>query len=147
MKGKWNNSLPDWLNVLLICCIVGVFLFGCVPYFDGVKQGNSTFTNAPFVPAEVLAATYFIILFITNLFASADLSSIMMVTLLAIGLILAGVGFYSKSEHDKSTFFEFSVAIIGLALGIPFGEKLRKESAISDAANPQKSLQESKDKT
>lgn len=123
-KQKWNNKIPDWLNIILVACLF-VSLLSATAIFLNDFHATGEKAYGAFFPSAIFGFAYFVILFIAALFASADMANIMMVTLLIAGFIVLGVGLYSNEEKSKSTSFEFAAAILGLALGIPFGEKLR----------------------
>lgn len=123
-KQKWNNKIPDWLNTLLVACFFFFLIAAAIMFLNDFRSTGIKSYEA-FFPSAIIGFAYFVILFIASLFANADMANIMMVTLLIAGFIVLGIGFYSKEENGKSTSFEFAAAILGLALGIPFGEKLR----------------------
>lgn len=124
-KEKWNNKIPDWLNIILVACIFGCLIYGSIIFLKRYDHGTGDQNFMPFLPSSIFAAFYFVILFIVNLFANADLANVMMVTLLIGGFTLLGIGIFNNSESIKKTSFEFAAAFLGLAFGIPFGEKLR----------------------
>jgi hypothetical protein len=122
---KWNNKLPDWLNVAFVIIIFITLCIGAKIFLLDFNHTTGEHNYESFFPSGLFTAFYLIILFIVNLFATPDLANIVMVILLFGGISLLGIGFFSKSIDNKSTAFEFAAAILGLALGIPFGEKLR----------------------
>jgi peptidoglycan/LPS O-acetylase OafA/YrhL len=126
-KQKWNNKIPDWLNTLLAATLF-LFLVAAAIMFLSDFHSTGVKNYETFYPSAIIGIAYFVILFIASLF-STDMANIMMVTLLIAGFIVLGIGFYSKEKDDKTTSFEFAAAILGLALGIPFGERLRKSPA------------------
>jgi ABC-type transport system involved in multi-copper enzyme maturation permease subunit len=127
-KEKWSNEIPDWLNILLVGTIFITLLIGAVVFYSKLNQASGAHDYEAFIPSGLCLGLYFVILFITNLFSSSDFATVMMVTLLITGLAILSIGIFSKNESNKSTAFELASPILGLALGIPFGERLRLAS-------------------
>lgn len=124
-----NNTFPNWLKILWALCILGTLVYGAIGFSNGNYDSNSEWivNFKSFIPPFVIAVMYGVILFITNFFAVADLSTTLLVGFLIIGLILISIGLYFKNDSDKSTFlFHTATAFLGIAMGIPFGEKIRK---------------------
>jgi hypothetical protein len=121
---KFSNKLPDWLNVVLVIGIFVTFCWGAKIFFDNFNPSGQHSYEA-FFPAGLFTTFYFLLLAILYLFSNTDLANIMMVSLLVAGLILLCIGVFAKTESTKSNAFTASASILGLALGIPFGDKLR----------------------
>lgn len=126
MEDNFNNKIPNWLNIALVISIFGTMLIGATVFLNQSVQGRGNNYEA-FIPAGVCLGLYFLIQFVTILFSNADLASVMMIIFLAGGVVVLVISAYSKDDQLKSNLFHVASAVIGLALGIPFGEKLREE--------------------
>lgn len=122
---KFESKVPYWLNIALVMCIFGTLMIGATVFLRE-SPGNPRYEV--FMPAGISFLLWFVIQFASILFSNADLATVMMVILLMSGFILLGIGFKSKEGSDKAAFFNISAALLGLALGIPFGERLRRDS-------------------
>ena len=124
-SNKSASKVPYWLNILLVIFIFATLMFGAATFLR--ESGNPRYEV--FIPAGIFFLFWFLIQFASILFSDADLATVMMVILLMIGLIVLAIAIRSKEESDKSTFIHIAAALLGLALGIPFGERLRKGRA------------------
>lgn len=134
---NFESKVPYWLNIGLVMCIFATLMIGATVFL----QENSTNPRYEvFMPAGLSFLLWFVIQFAGILFSNADLATVMMIILLMAGFVLLGLGFKSTQETDKTAFFNISAALLGLALGIPFGERLRKDNArMSARRNRQRS--------
>ena len=123
-----SKGIPAWLNITLVFFIFVTLLFGAKVFLTEFDQTARTYNYEAFIPSALCTCLYFLILFMSSLFSNADFATIMMVTLLICGFVVLGIGFISKDESTKSTAFNFASPILGLAFGIPFGDKLRAPS-------------------
>lgn len=125
---QWNNTLPNWLNILCVLCILSALVYGAIVFTNGNYDSSSPWivNFKSFIPSFIIALMYGIILFITNFFAVADLSTTFLVIFFITGLIFISIGLYLKNDSDKSTLFHIAATFLGIATGIPFGEKIRR---------------------
>lgn len=125
---RMKTALPDWFNIIFAAVILCTVVYGTVVFMN--KEYNPAVGIANFwayFPAFITAFMYGMLLFITTLFADYDLSTVMFLILLVTGLVVLTFGAFSKGEREQAKYFEVASAVLGLALGIPFGEKLRRD--------------------
>lgn len=147
LQERWNNDMPPWLNVAWGIGIMGAFAYGLYAFgnttFD-VSQGWVNFKDF-FIPGIALLG-YLLHLSVSNFFASANLAAMMVVILLFLSFILIVSSLFMTDHKNEAKLFEFGLAIGGLALGIPFGEKLRNEENKRRRATVKKQVTESPNK-
>ena len=112
--------MPRWLNILWSVFILGAFGFGIYSFaytqFDNLKA---------FVAPGIALLAYIVHLAVNTFFANADLAATMLVSLLFLGIALIISSVFIAESKSGYRLYEIGLAIVGLALGIPFGEKLR----------------------
>lgn len=125
---NFNLKIPNWLNILIVIGIFATMLIGAAAFLQNIVRDNGVPRYEVFMPSGVALGMWIIIQFVVEISRDADLASVMLIVLLISGLILLGIGMYVKGESEKSAFFHIAGAVLGLALGIPFGEKLRNDA-------------------
>lgn len=127
---QMGNNLPNWLNVVCVSAIFATAIYGAIlfldPQFKYDDQNLNIHNFRFFFPAFIAAVIYAGLLFITSLFNNYDLATVVFLLLLFVGFCVLAAGVFTENEHNRVKFFEVASAVLGLGLGIPFGEKLRQ---------------------
>lgn len=119
--------MPDWQNVAWGIFILMAFVYAFYSFERKNYDNSLGWANfKDFIMPIFSLMGYGFHLLILTFFTSADLATMIMLTLLFLAIILIVVSILAKSEKTKSNFKDIAFAVAGLALGIPFGEKIRK---------------------
>jgi hypothetical protein len=119
--------MPRWLNIIWCMGILGAFGFGIYSNQNTPFDSSLGWENFKDFVAPTLALVIYVVLQVANqIIANADLAAPMLVSLLFLSITLIVSSILITEAKHGNRLYEVGLAIAGLALGIPFGEKLRE---------------------
>ena len=116
-----NEKIPSWLNILLILAIVVLFFWGGIKSLSVESPlPNHSFANC--IPAGIFLIFYIIL----KIFLAYDLSTLLSVVLIVIGVSIYYYGITYNNKEQKPYILTAAGSIFGLGSGIPIGKGLSK---------------------
>jgi hypothetical protein len=117
-------QIRDWINiiggiVIGFALIYGITVFLKDGFYDPEKGLHNLF---PFAPSLVSS----ILLVIFRIIAGGDVSSNMCLLLISLGFGFLVSGFFIKNEASKNACFGAAGGFLGLGLGVPFGDFMKR---------------------
>lgn len=120
-----NDRLPDWLNALASCAIMGTALYGAWRFFDPAFEYTPSagiHNFYVFAPATIIGVLYAAL----RVFTGRDLAAttIMVLSFLAAGAFVSAA--FTSDPVVSTKLTQLGSALAGFVVGIPAGESLRK---------------------
>lgn len=119
---KWNNPLPNWLNILFVLIILVLLVAGAIPFM----MGDTAFRYESFIASGAAFVLWVAVQLALAVFTQGDLSTILAVALIVVGVAMAILAVIKPALNYAA---EAASALIGAGCGLPIGEQLRRNQA------------------
>ncbi len=130
-------QIKDWINYVGGAMIAIVFLYGSYKVLatDYFNMQNGLYNMYPYIPTLIST----VLLIVVRIITMGDVATNMCVLLVFLGLGFLIAAFFIKSESVKNGFFGAAGSLLGLGMGVPFGESLKRAEEIFNKNQKQKS--------